>query len=249
MISFLLALQFLTVIPLRIENVNNRKIAGSLIYFPAVGLLIGLILASLNNLLFILSFKELSANIILVVMLAALTGSIHLDGLSDTFDALMSGKAKDEALKIMRDPHIGVMGVVGIIGVLLLKVAFLSSIEPLIKPVSLILACVLSRWSLALAIFSFPYARAEGKARIFFEGKSPKIFLLSTLIVLILLGFTLKASNLLILLLVAVFTLAFGYLMKRRFGGLTGDILGALCELNELAVLLLIPILMKSKCY
>lgn len=251
MISFLLALQFLTVIPLRVRIVNSRKIADSLIYFPVVGLLIGLILSGLNNLLLISSFNELSTNIILVVVLAAITGNIHLDGLSDTFDALMSGKPRDEALKIMRDPHIGVMGVVSIACVLLLKIAFLSSMDPLIKPAVLIFMGILSRWSLVLAIFLFPYARAEGKAADFFAGKSFKIFLLSILTVFLFLFMqpATKIINFTVLVSIVIFTLVFGYSMKRKFGGLTGDILGALCELNELVVLLLIPFLTRIKCY
>ncbi|MFA5403215.1 MAG: adenosylcobinamide-GDP ribazoletransferase, partial [Candidatus Omnitrophota bacterium] len=109
--SFLLALQFLTVIPLKIKGVTEEKLARATLYFPLVGLLIGLVLFQINLGLFILNFPSFTISIILIVFLAGLTGGLHLDGLSDSADAFLSGRSKEEMLNIMRDPHSGVMGV------------------------------------------------------------------------------------------------------------------------------------------
>ena len=158
MTSLLLAIQFLTVIPLKIRDVNERKLADALIYFPLAGLLIGLILAGLSTALFSLHFYEFTVAVVLVVALAAITGGMHLDGLSDTFDALAGGKDKEKRLEIMRDSHAGAMGVISIVCVLLLKAALIFSLRPQDYLPALILMCILSRWSMVEASSQTGYA-------------------------------------------------------------------------------------------
>ena len=137
--SLWLAIQFLTTIPINIKYKDEKELPHALIFFPFVGLLLGLILAGINHLLFILNFNDLLSNVILIISLILLTGGIHLDGLADTFDALASRKNKEEMLEIMRDSHIGVMGVLSIVSILLLKISVLSSLSPSLKIISLIL--------------------------------------------------------------------------------------------------------------
>ena len=77
-----------------------------MVYFPFAGLAIGLFLSGINKLFFALGFPSLAVDIILVVTLVAVTGGMHLDGLSDSADAFLSGKPKDKMLEIMRGkPH------------------------------------------------------------------------------------------------------------------------------------------------
>ena len=243
MIGFLSALQFLTVIPLRIKNIDEHKLANALIYFPLVGLLIGLILAGLSRALFAMHFFELTTAAVLVVALAVITGGMHLDGLSDTFDAAMSGKDKERCLEIMRDPHSGAMGVISIVCVLLLKVVFIFSLSPRDLPVALVLMCVLSRWSLVEAMFFFPYARSEGKAKIFTSNINFRILLLATSIALIFAMLALRMKGLLLFIIAGLGTWLFSKLISRKIGGITGDTLGALNELIEVVVLFSICIL------
>jgi adenosylcobinamide-GDP ribazoletransferase len=243
MSSFLLAIQFLTVIPLKIKYVDEKNLANSMIYFPLIGLLLGLILVGLNRLLSILNFEEFILNIILIISLIIITGGIHLDGLSDTFDALLSRKDKDKMLEIMRDSHIGVMGVLSIICVLLLKISFLSSVNTSLKTISLILMCVLSRWCLVFSIFLFPYARQEGKTRVFIEGINLKIFSLATIITLCFMLLVWQLKGLLVFLTAAISAYIMGKFIKRKIDGITGDTLGAINELIEVFVLFSICIL------
>lgn len=184
MTPFLLALQFLTIIPLKIKDVKEDKLSKAMIYFPLAGLLLSLILVGINYLSLFLNFAQITSNIILVVSLIILTGGLHLDGLSDTADAIFSRKNKEEMLEIMRDSHIGVMGVLSLISILLLKIGFLSSISISAKTIALILMCVLSRWSLVFSMYLFPYARQEGKAGVFMRGINLKIFILASLFTL-----------------------------------------------------------------
>lgn len=243
MTSFLLAVQFLSITPLKIRNVDERKLANSLIYFPLAGLLIGMVLAGLCSVLFALHFYELTVAVVLAVALAIITGGIHLDGLSDTFDALAGGKDKEKRLEIMRDSHSGAMGVISIVCALLLKAAFIFSLRPQHRPAGLILMCVLSRWSMVEAMFFFPYARSEGKAKIFTNNINRKIFLLATGICLVLAVLIWQAKGLFLFVIAGFGAWLFSKLISRKIGGITGDTLGALCELNELAVLLSILIL------
>ncbi len=231
--KFLLALQFLTIIPIKVKSVDDKEIADSLIYFPIAGLFIGLALTGINGLLGFLNFPRLATDAILIVSLIAITGGMHLDGLADTSDALLSVRNKDEMLQIMRDPHIGVMGVIGIISILLLKIAFLFSLDPALVPAGLVLICVLSRWSLVLALFLFPYARQEGKAKVFSEGINSKIFILATIIVFVCALVTAGLKGLLILGIITLCACLINKLIIKKIGGITGDTLGASVEINE----------------
>lgn len=244
--SFLLALQFLTVIPIRISKIKPGQISRSMAYFPIIGLLLGLALALANYALTSARFDPFTSNIILVVLLIILTGGLHLDGLSDTADALFSGKDKPEMLRIMRDSHVGAMGVLAIISVLLLKIAFLSAVGPELTVKALILMCVLSRWSMTSSLFAFPYARAEGKAKAFKDGMTRNIFIISTLAALAIAFFILRAAGIALFVITAAFTYMAGLRMKKKIGGVTGDTIGAVSELTEVVVLFGMAILEKS---
>ena len=243
--DFLIALQFLTIIPLKINHIDEKKISNSMIYFPVVGLLLGLVLAGVNNLLYNLNFQQLSVNIILVISLIFLTGGLHLDGLADTADAFLSRRNKEEMLKIMHDSHIGVMGVLSLVSIVLLKIALLASLNMHLKTTSLLLMCILSRWALVLSIALFPYARQEGKAKVFIQGINLKIFILSTVITMICAIAAWRIKGLLILLIAIVCVYITGKFINKKIGGITGDTLGAINELAEVIVLFGVCILQR----
>ena len=237
MMGLLFALQFLTVIPIRIRSINEKIISRSLFYFPLVGLLLGLILAGINNLFLFLHFEELSIDIILVVSLITLTGGLHLDGLADILDAFLSRKSKEEMLEVMRDSHIGVMGVLGLVSVILLKISLLYSITATGKITALLLMCVLSRWSLVLAMFLFPYARPEGKAGIFMQQINFKIFIFSTFIAAVFSLVIWQFKGFMIMLMAGFAAYFMSRLINSRIKGITGDALGAIDELVEIFIL------------
>lgn len=246
MSSFLLAIQFLTIVPLKIKGASEKKIAGSMIYFPVVGLLLGLFLLGINNLLFMLNFSPVTINIILAVALIIITGGMHLDGLSDTTDAFLSGKPKEEMLMIMRDSRVGVMGALSLISVILLKIGLLFSITGPLKITVLILMCVLSRWSAIFSIFLFPYARQDGKAKVFIGGVNLKIFALSTIMVFILAMAIWRIKGLMALLIIAGCVYLTGKFIRKKIGGITGDTLGATIELTEIITLFIVSIAGRS---
>ncbi len=246
--AFLSAIQFLTIVPLKyviLRAEGPKDLSRSAAYFPAVGLLIGLALAGTSRLLSFAGLEPLVSSVTVVVALIILTGGLHLDGLADTFDALSSHKDRDGMLKVMRDPSVGAMGAIAIAAVLMLEVSLLASINTGAKFKSLILMCVLSRWAMTMAIFFFPYARTEGKAKIFFDGKNTGIFIVSTLTAIVIAFAVSGLPGLAIFAAAGVFAYLVNVFIKKRIGGITGDTIGAVNELTEIAVLFGAVILLK----
>ena len=237
MASFLLALQFLTIIPVKVKYIDEKLISKSMVYFPIIGLLLGLILAGSDKLLYFFNLDAFAINTILVILLIALTGGMHLDGLADTADAFLSRKNKEGMLDIMRDSHIGVMGVLSLISIILLKIALFSSVNVLSRPMALLLMCVLSRWSAVWAMFLFPYARQDGKAKVFIQGMNLKIFMLSLIAALIFAFVIWRIKGLFVLLIIAGCTYLSSRIISRKIGGITGDTLGSTIEVMEIVTL------------
>ncbi len=237
------ALQFLTILRFKKQpDMDTANLGSSSLYFPLVGAFLGLVLIIIDKILSpVLPTALLS--LVLVFILIILSGAMHIDGLADSCDALFSGKGKEQMLSIMHEVHKGTFGVLGIIAIVLSKAALLSLIPAHLMILSLLLMTVLSRYSMSFAVAFFPYARSSGKAKVFFEQRSFKIFALSTIITLIILALIPRFINLIILFFVIIFTFFVSLFVNRKIGGLTGDIIGALSELNELVVLLSILVL------
>ena len=235
--GFLVALQFLTILPLEIKSELKEKDFGrALIYFPVIGALIGLVLA-----LVLLAFDFLPnlAKIALVLTSSIIiTGAMHLDGFADTCDGFFSGKSKEKILSIMHDPHIGTIGTIAVVSLLLLKFSLMASISKDILWKSLIMMAVFSRWIQVLACYLSKYAKEFGKARFFIEYASLKEVIIGGLITVTLLYVleNWKGLFLFIPVLAAAFLLI-NYI-KRRIGGMTGDTIGAVSEIIEVCVLL-----------
>lgn len=245
--NFISALQFLTIIRLNHKTEDEQtRLAQSLVYFPLVGIVLGAVLAGVNQLLTHLSLEPLLVNVILVTLLIIFTGGLHLDGLADTFDALLSRKPREQMLEVMRDAHIGTMGVLSLVVMILWKLALLYSLPPQMVNLSLIFMSCFSRYAMVLAIFTFPYARQEGKARVFISGANSWLLIGATAITLLAAfgAFGLKGE--IILLAVSLAALWWGRFLTCKLGGLTGDTLGALNELSEVLTLLMIYILTKG---
>ncbi len=240
-----IALQFLTVIPIKIKQFDERKIAYSIMFFPIIGLLLGLVLSGAIFASLWLHLEQIPVSIFVVILLVALTGGIHLDGLADTADALLSRRDKDEMLRIMRDAHIGAMGALSLICVLLLKIALIYSLAFSVKIISILLMCMLSRWAMVLAMYLFPYARQEGKAKFFIQGTSLKILALSTIGTLALVFIIWQLKGIVLMAAIAVATYLAGRFIQSKINGITGDTIGAINEMTEVLVLFMILIIGK----
>ena len=233
---FLIALQFLTVIPVKIKSkIEEKDLGASLMYFPAVGSLIGLLLAVMSLMVNFLPWPVAIALVLIASI--AITGAIHIDGFADTCDGFFSSKHREKILEIMRDSRIGTMGTVGIVCLLLLKFNMLISIPKEILWKSLILMVTFARWTQALSCYISDYAREDGKARYFIEYSRGRDFFIGTLFTLCLFLLLIHIKGA-ILFFVSIFpALLFINFAKRRIGGMTGDTIGAASEIAELTLL------------
>ena len=234
--SFLIALQFLTIFPVKIRSeIKNEDFGLSLFYFPFVGLAIGFILSSIPILFSFLPILVKGALILIVSVI--ITGGIHLDGFADTCDGFYGDKPKEKILEIMRDSRIGAMGAIGLILLLLLKFSLIVNLQGTILWKALVEMAVFARWSQVLACGITSSARQEGKAKYFIEYSGKKNLIMGGIftVALFLLMSGLKGVFLFMLPFLCVL-LSLQYI-KRRIGGMTGDTIGAISEIAEVSVL------------
>ncbi len=238
-------MQFLTTIPVPWRREVKPEEAGrSTGYFPVVGLIIGLILVGLNW-LFGLILPPAVVNALLIVSLVVISGALHLDGFVDTCDGIAGHKTIEDRWQVMHDSRAGGFGIVGVVLLLLVKYASLSSIpEPLLMT-TLVLMPVLSRWAMAYAIFAYPYARPSGLGKAFKQGTSWPRFTMATLIALAVAALLFQLLGLVMMFLIWVVTVVMAAYFKRKFSGLTGDTYGAVNEVAEVSVLILVTVLVQ----
>ena len=215
---------------------TEKQIAQSLLFYPLVGLLIGLVLYILNTALF--ETNDMLRAAIILVTWVSITGALHLDGLADSADALVGGFGdKEKTLAIMKDPCCGPIGVVSLILILLLKFSMIFSITEH-SDYLLILAPCLARSSILWSFISIPYVRNNGLGSMMAKHLSPQKARISLV--------TVGCISLLVFGWIGLIILLFSFLiiyrlkkiMMHRIGGMTGDILGAQIEILEASILL-----------
>ena len=164
---FLDALRFLTIIPLpRRREVSPEELGRSLVYFPVVGIIIGLILAGLGWLLSLI-LPSAVVNVLLIVSLVVISGALHLDGFADTCDGIAGHKTVEARWQVMRDSRVGGFGIAGVCLLLLVKYISLNSVPQHLLITTLILMPAISRWAMVYALFAYPYARPSGLGKAF----------------------------------------------------------------------------------
>jgi adenosylcobinamide-GDP ribazoletransferase len=241
MLGFLAALQFLTVLPIR-RGFTNAQIGRASVYFPVVGLFIGLVLAGIDYLISLL-LPAAVVNILLVAALAVFSGALHLDGLADTLDGIAGHRSSEERLRIMKDSRIGGFGAVGIALFLLIEFVLLNSLPADLRFYSLILAPTLSRWGMVNAIFVYPYVRPSGLGIAFKETLNWRQFVVATLVTLIVAVLLFRVAGLAIMAFAWVVITLIAAFLKRQLGGLTGDTYGAINEISTASVFFMITML------
>lgn len=238
---FLAAIRFLTV--LRVPGAwgtAEADLAGSPIFFPVVGLLLGVLAAALAMALAV-CLPALAASALLVIALLAFSGGLHMDGLSDTSDGFLSSRPRERVLEIMRDSHVGAMGVMAIACVLMLKFSLLASLPPGRVWRAALLMPLAGRVALVLNLALLPYARPQGGLAAIFFRRRPVAAALFGVVLLAGAGWYVAAwQGLAAAAAAIVVALLFGLYSYRRIGGVTGDTLGAACELAEIAPALIL---------
>ena len=236
--AFCVAMQFLTILPVVSPSLVTPDIQGrSLLWYPVIGLILGILLTLLCGLL--PSPFYLTAAVV-VAFWVLLTGGLHLDGLADCADAWMGGLGdREKTLRLMKDPLCGSMGVLSIVLLLLLKTTALAALIYEGSWVWLWVIPLLSRLSLLLLFLSTPYVRPQGLGEILAQH-FPKslvrgLLLAVSFLLMLIMPFMLWALFLVVILLV------FGLVrltVLNRLQGFTGDCAGAQVELVEVALLI-----------
>lgn len=241
--EFLLALQFLTVLPFKFSSITDKQVARSVIFFPLAGYLIGAMLVAAYSILTFVGIQSYLLCFLLMVLLIIITGGLHLDGLADTTDGFLSRKSPADMLTVMRDSRIGTMGVLSLICILLAKVFFMRTISVSFVTTALLLMCLISRWAMVLNMFLFPYARVDGKAWVYMAGRKRYMLYISTIIALFLSFITWGFWGIALMAVIAIMVVIFGSYCTKKIGGITGDTIGATSELTEVIILFSILII------
>jgi adenosylcobinamide-GDP ribazoletransferase len=238
--AFFAALQFLTFFPYpRRMGYATADVGRSAIFFPVIGLILGSILVVVNFLLAPFVSAAL-LSVILVSLLAFLTRGLHLDGVGDTFDGLGAGGDRDRILSVMDDSHTGVFGLTAVVLVLLLKIHALESID-VDRGRTLLVALILGRWGMLLLAYRSKAAK-DGLGSRLIDHLKTKYFLIATLLTLVLVAAIGSRNGIMMMAWVAIFTTASKIYFHRRLGGVTGDTCGAVGELSETSVMVLLAL-------
>ena len=239
---FWTAVMLLTRLPApRLKGFQDDWLARSAVYFPIVGLLVGLLAAAVHWGAYFL-WPEPVPSVLALAAAALVTGGLHEDGWADVFDALAASRDPKRMLEVMKDSRIGAAGALALLLLLLGKVSALGTIPPSRTAAALVVAHVLSRWSHLPLLWKLPHARPEGGLAGPLAGRvSGARLAIGTLFSAFttIYAFPWSGSAVVSALTVAlVTTLAAGLFFRLRLGGITGDCLGAVNQLVELGVFL-----------
>jgi adenosylcobinamide-GDP ribazoletransferase len=164
-----------------------------------------------------------------------LTGGLHEDGLADTLDGLGGGKSPEDRLRLMKDSHLGAFGVMGLVLVLMLKYVALAHVPSEQFFYVFWTVQVISRFQPVLMVHFNQYVRktADSKAGALAGGLSLKEVLVSLIFTIIPFFFLPLSTGLVFLAVEGIGYGWFQWFIRRRLGGYTGDVLGALQQLSE----------------
>ncbi|WP_018001213.1 adenosylcobinamide-GDP ribazoletransferase [Paracoccus sp. N5] len=235
------ALVWLTRLPLgRLLPARPVPLAQAAWAFPLAGIAVALPAGGLFWLAGELGLPPLAGALLALAAMAALTGALHEDGLADFADGCGSAD-RARALEIMRDSRIGSYGVVALILGFGLRAAALAAMAPDLGLAALVAAAALSRAGMAVGLAMLPPARADGLGRLAGRasaGQAGAAALIGAALLWWPAG--LSAGWLAALLGCALAQGWVGRSARRRLGGQTGDVLGAMQQAGEIAVLLVL---------
>ncbi|MFC4030258.1 adenosylcobinamide-GDP ribazoletransferase [Streptomyces polygonati] len=243
----------LSVLPVTLTRWDRTAAAGGMAVAPGVGVVVGGAAAAAGALLTGLGATALIAAVATVAVEAVLTRGLHLDGLADTADALGSGKPAEDALRIMKQSDIGPFGVVTLVLVLLAQTAALTACYGhgwVYGGAAAVLAGAAGRTAMTLACRQgVPAARPGGLGAAVAGAVRPRTALAAAAAGAVAAGLAGAAfggpTALRAVIAWCLGLLAAEALLRRcrhRFGGVTGDVFGALCETAATATLLVLAL-------
>ena len=232
------ALEFLTLLPLGKPLTFDPK--GMVPFFPLVGIILGTMLSIFDQAVLRL-WSEPVAAVLDVGLLIVLTGALHLDGLGDTADGLLGHRPRKKALAVMKDSRIGVMGLTAIIGGLSIKWAGIMSLDDH-RSLLLVIVPAYARGGMLFGMRFLEYGRSDsGTGHPFFQ-EPLHVSAFWGVLIPVALSYFLGWRGLWLIFIFIITTLSILYYYKRRIGVITGDMLGAMAEITESLLFLLVAI-------
>jgi adenosylcobinamide-GDP ribazoletransferase len=234
------SIAFLTRLPLGQSAAGQDiDIARASWAFPIAGIVVGLIGGVVYALAFRLGLGPWPSAALCVAATLGVTGCLHEDGLADTADGFGGGATRERKLEIMRDSRIGTYGVCALTLSILLRVALIATLARLPFTFwALIAAHGAARAVLPIFMTIVPPARDDGLSRAAGQPPQRTGLVAAALGVLILVALLGPLAGIAALVLLAVIMALMAWLSSAQIGGQTGDVLGALEQISEIAILL-----------
>ena len=240
--GLLVAFSMYSAIPVPQVNWEKQTMRWALGFLPLIGVLIG----AIEWFWFAFCMHFGAAGVFYAVIAAliplAVSGGIHLDGYSDTCDALASHASQEKKLEILKDPHVGSFAVIRICGYFVITLALWSALKSF-PWAAVLLGFCMSRTLSGLAVASFPLAKNTGLAHTFAQAADQKRVrrVLIVLDIVLFAGMCLCGYSGVLMALTAHVVFGDYYRMsKRQFGGLSGDLAGWFLQTAELWMLLVL---------
>ncbi len=223
------------------SNSEILKLKRSIKFFPLAGLLIGLLLCLIFY-IFNRIVEPDAAVIISIAFLFIITGGLHFDGLSDTADGLtafLKTADRKQFFKAMKDVRTGSSGVLALIFYVAIIWAVINGFASLYRYFALVSFPVIGRYSIVLmSYFSNTPDDFRGIGAIFTKDTTGFTLLIASIATFIIIFFLFRINGIMALFIVSFFVLILSYYFSKKFGGVTGDMLGFTCKISELAYLI-----------
>ncbi len=233
---FISAVQFITILPWgKAERFDPQRMIP---YFPIVGIVLGVLVALFDYVAVSLWGKTV-ASLLDVIFLTVLTGAFHIDGLGDAADGLLGQRPKEKILAIMKDSRLGTMGLVAIVAGLAIKWAGIAGLDAN-RPLLLIIVPAFARAGMLFGMRYLPYGRPDGGTGVDFFKHELKLSAFWALSVPVLLSVLLGWQAIWLIIGFAAITAGLIRYYKRRLGCITGDMIGAMTEILESGLFLLV---------
>ena len=242
---YIIAMQFLTIIPLPFSvRCEKEDLGRSLAFFPLAGITIGALLAGLDQLISPWLPRPLS-DAILIALITLITGALHMDGLADVCDGIAARGGRDRFLAVMKDSYVGAVGAAGVTLGLLLKWQALVAVPGGIKWQALLLFPLVARYAQVQSVAFACSARIDGLGSVFIAGSGSLQLVAAAIMTLVGAWLLMGFKGTIVFAIAALFTWFARLWFNKKIGGITGDAAGCISELNEILALLLVTVLMQ----
>ena len=236
--SFLVALSTYSRVPVPNFEWNEKNMKYAICFLPSVGVLCGGLLFGWYVLCGAVGISNFFFSIIAVCIPVLITGGIHIDGYMDTVDALSSYQDRERKLEILKDPNCGAFAVIYCIVYILLDVALMYELYNLSSIIAICPVFVLSRTLSVICAVNIPNARKNGMLHSYTENAERKkvnaVMIIVAVITSVLLVAISPVAGGLIALCALICVVLYFRMVKKEFGGVTGDTAGFFLQICEL---------------